>query len=105
MRLIDADKLKRHYSWWNDTEKRKLFNDIVDAQPTVQQWIPSERLPEKNGSYLIQVDSSDGTATITFMAVDHFNEDGTWLHCDDKRHKVVAWMPLPERYKAESEEI
>lgn len=63
-------------------------------------WIPvEERLPEKNGSYLIQVDSSDGSAMITFMMVDHFNEDGTWLHCDNKRRKVVAWMPLPEPYR------
>lgn len=32
-RLIDADKLKNHYSWWNNQEK-ELFDSIVDAQPT-----------------------------------------------------------------------
>lgn len=35
MRLIDADKLKQHYAWWND-ENKKLFDIIVDAQPTVE---------------------------------------------------------------------
>lgn len=39
MRLIDADKLKKHYAWWSATEEGKqnkqLFDDIVDAQPTV----------------------------------------------------------------------
>ncbi len=35
MRLIDADKLKQHYSWWDDDERRTLFDQIVDAQPTV----------------------------------------------------------------------
>lgn len=39
MRLIDADKLKKHYAWWESTElgrqNKKLFDDIVDAQPTV----------------------------------------------------------------------
>lgn len=35
MRLIDADKLKQHYAWWND-ESKELFDTIVDAQPTVE---------------------------------------------------------------------
>ena len=39
MRLIDADKLKKHYAWWESTElgrqNKKLFDDIVDLQPTV----------------------------------------------------------------------
>ena len=35
MRLIDADKLKQHYAWWND-ESKELFDTIVDMQPTVE---------------------------------------------------------------------
>lgn len=35
MRLIDADKLKQHYAWWND-ERKELFDTIVDIQPTVE---------------------------------------------------------------------
>ena len=35
MRLIDADKLKQHYAWWND-EIKELFDTIVDLQPTVE---------------------------------------------------------------------
>lgn len=34
-RLIDAEKLKKHYAWWDDDERRTLFDQIVDAQPTV----------------------------------------------------------------------
>lgn len=39
MRLIDADRLKEHFSWWTnpdgtDTEQKKLFNEIIDKQPT-----------------------------------------------------------------------
>ena len=33
-RLIDAEKLKKHYAWWED-DKQKLFDSIVDSQPTV----------------------------------------------------------------------
>jgi len=40
MRLIDADKLKAHYSWWEGEgevdERKRLFDDIVDQQPTVE---------------------------------------------------------------------
>lgn len=44
MRLIDADKLKQHYSWWNNEEQR-TFDQIVDAQPTVGgECIPREWL-------------------------------------------------------------
>ena len=35
MRLIDADKLRQHYAWWND-EYKELFDTIVDAQPTAE---------------------------------------------------------------------
>ena len=41
MRLIDADKLKQHYAYWESSkydymqEEKKLFDDIVDQQPTV----------------------------------------------------------------------
>ena len=41
MRLIDADKLKQHYAWWND-ERKELFDTIVDIQPTVE---PRETKP------------------------------------------------------------
>ena len=31
-KYIDADKLKKHFDWWNNEEKQ-TFNDIIDAQP------------------------------------------------------------------------
>ena len=34
LKLIDADKLKKHYAWW-DNEDKKIFDTIVDLQPTV----------------------------------------------------------------------
>lgn len=48
-RLIDADKLKAHYSWWKDGtremtmgEAKDIFDDIVDLQPTAEKhghWV------------------------------------------------------------------
>ncbi len=34
-RLIDADKLKTHYSWWTD-ETKELFDTIINLQPTIE---------------------------------------------------------------------
>lgn len=34
MRIIDADLLKKHYAWWED-DRQKLFDSIIDQQPTV----------------------------------------------------------------------
>lgn len=41
-RLIDADKLKQHYAWWEIgdgeityAEAKKRFDTIIDVQPTV----------------------------------------------------------------------
>lgn len=69
-------------------------------------WIPcSERLPGENDLYLVQVESSDGTATLTYLSVEHCNSDGTWLRYPKTKskygRKVVAWMSLPELYKGE----
>ena len=54
-------------------------------------WIPvSERLPEKNGEYLIT-----GRQGAVNKRRYH---DGYWYG----NWSVIAWMPLPEPYKAES---
>ncbi len=41
MRLIDADKLKRHFAWWDDNDTvenaKEVFNTIIDLQPTVEE--------------------------------------------------------------------
>ena len=88
------------------SERVVSVKDIEQLPPVTQKsgkWIPvSERLPEEYGNYLTTVESSDGTATITYQYVDHYGSE--WLH-EDKTHKVTAWMPLPEPYKAESEEV
>lgn len=43
MRLIDADKLKNHYAWWDGgsremtmDEAKRTFDVIVNMQPTVE---------------------------------------------------------------------
>lgn len=48
MRLIDADALKKHYAWWED-DRQKLFDSIVDSQPTV------DAVPVRHGKWIHEV--------------------------------------------------
>ena len=82
----------------------------VDKLPSVtptrkkEEWIPcSERLPKPNELvdnvrkyYLIQDEYGD-------MYVARYTSD-EWISIDSiLQDNIIAWMPLPEPYKAESE--
>ena len=71
---------------------RKDLRNLPSAQPEPQ-WIPvSERLPEERGFYLT-------TTKDKAVYCDYWNEDNF-----DRTEMVIAWMPLPEPYKTESED-
>ena len=56
-------------------------------------WIPvSERFPEENGGYLVTVKRGYVTTALWVGTAEFWNE-------------VIAWMPHPQPYKAESEEV
>ena len=72
-------------------------------------WIPvSERLPEVGSKVLVCFDFKGNRS----VYISDFYGDGEFHGLDDeyltpegrKCSKAVAWMPLPEPYKAESEE-
>ena len=65
------------------------------------EWIPvEERLPEKDGAYLVtMVEELVGDGN-PFVGMEVF-EDGTWYADEDDFHPVIAWMPLPEPYQPE----
>ena len=109
-RLIDAEKLKKHYAWWEDDERRTLFDQIVDAQPTVEpepHWIPcSERLPEAPFGCLVTVEDEEPMTGALFPnLLPYFvGWDGEqWNDADGEQcpFEVLAWMPLPKPYEVE----
>lgn len=96
-RLIDAEKLKKHYAWWEDDERRHLFDQIVDAQPTIDaepQWIPvSERLPDDNATVLI---THKGGVSFGWYNGRYWERGANTKH--RPLQTVTAWMPLPKPY-------
>ena len=71
---------------------------LPPAQPE-QQWIPcSERLPEHPGVYLVTLTAY---AEKRVVARWYWPQRGGWV--SDERPE--AWMPLPEPYQKEAEQI
>ena len=74
------------------------FDRVTSSIKQEPRWIPvTERLPEEKGLYLVSVKN------------DHNRRYSKtcWFHGGDNwfaRQDVLAWMPLPEPYKAESED-
>lgn len=97
IRFLQNHFLSNH-GVFTDRELEDIETVIKKLKQT--RWIPcSERLPEKNGNYLVTVEANDGTASINYQMVDHYGP--YWLH-EEKTRKVIAWRPLPEDYKEES---
>ena len=78
-----------------------------------QRWIPvSERLPKSCGMYIVtrKIYDCPDTAPIIMSDESWFDGQNTWHNDNRINHKrgylsdVIAWMPLPEPYKAESED-
>lgn len=84
-------------------EMDKVIEEVKKASTPKPEtrWIPiSKRLPE-DGTWNIFTDGN--TMSIERYkadAMDHFYPEGRWFSLD----KVIAWMPLPEPYRAESED-
>lgn len=85
------------------------FNDAIKYRTkcelegeTEEKWTPtSERLPE-DGTWNIWQSKTGALSIERYKedAYDHFCPSGRFFSLDD----TVAWMPLPERYKEETDE-
>lgn len=77
--------------------------DYIDVRENKGEWIPvSERLPEKNVWVLVTVEKS-GKCFQEIMRRSNYFE--AWIDdIDYYTDEIIAWQPLPEPYKAESED-
>lgn len=120
-----AKILKLERDSWRENPKLKVDQRLYDAVDVAikaleqTRWIPvSERLPEKNGEYLVTVSSFCGEIVFKcsfatdLHKIDEYNFpkhkcgfygiDSEWGSYEV--NDAIAWMPSPEPYKAESEE-
>lgn len=71
------------------------LEQLSSAQPD-QRWIPcSERLPDKEGVYLVTDHKGD---VVRYVFNDTESSREYWKRC------AVAWMPLPQPWKGEANE-
>ena len=85
MKIIDADKLKAHYSWWKGgtremtmDEAKSDFDTIIDLQPTVD-------AEPKHGRWITVSDGyGNGVATASICECS-LCKDTIWVYKNDKR--------------------
>lgn len=119
MRLIDADAMKADVKaqtqilklMFKDDEDGLKLADImyegymaqIDKMPTIEperQWVPcSERLPKRNGRYLVSWGHqyATGVDTAQWDGFDWYSEQDVCMTDD-----VLTWMPLPEPWKGQN---
>ena len=109
---------KKYSIMYDDTNENKYntcateFGHAFDDLPSQNQWIPcNERLPEERDvkgalmSEVVMVTVYDIERDKVMGVNCDMTINGEWFgyqNCDGT--EVIAWQPLPEPYKAESEE-
>ena len=102
--IMNRESLKRHCEKTCEKFKdvptsgtygeHRLVLDLLEQT----KWIPvSERLPEEDDFYLV-------TAKVGNELIIDISEYTPKTDFWDIPHEIVAWLPLPKPYKAESEE-
>ena len=96
----------------NDDFHKGFINAIrvivqrINNHPEVSEWIPvGERLPERNKPVLVHGESKCRSGYITLVGS---CDNGCWFIQSSQdtlsfpclEYQVIAWMPLPETYKA-----
>lgn len=81
---------------------------VANSTPLEQEprWIPvSERMPEEDTDVLVTLKCGLIGIMQKKLADDDYGEPCyIWQDFEGEEHEVIAWMPLPEPYKADRSE-
>lgn len=87
---------------WNVEVVKEACDKAIKALKQTE-WIPvSERLPEKNGYYLIT--DAYGDVEMSWFRYDFDEEEPEWWLNEYGFIDAVAWMPLPKPPKMRGEQ-
>ena len=65
-----------------------------DKKVSKNNWIfVSEKLPDKDGNYLVAHESGRINISLFFAKTDNMNARFIF---DDPHNRIIAWLPLPE---------
>ena len=108
---LDERNRLRIYAPWHKpkrifVETEAIYKTIYTLPSSEAEWIPcSERLPNTAEQVLISVCDDHGDTPYHYTCVG-WRCENYWISDNDYVFGgVLAWMPLPEPYKAESEEV
>ena len=112
--VVKGDKTEEAYrKGWNGAIKCVIDN-VSSSAEAVQGWITGK--PTENGQYMVTLEAWGHHYIEVFhygkpLMPNRFGENVCWYRCDDEYGDVVyddkdilAWMPLPTRYKGGDDE-
>ena len=77
--------------------------NALKGVPAAQRWIPvTERLPEEDEEVNVTILDDNGDTPFRYVATAWYYK-GIWVANNERTFGVVAWMPLPEPAKLESD--
>jgi hypothetical protein len=80
-----------------------LTDAISYIRDTSEKWIPvSERLPMKDGKYLVTVHNTRISAThpeLEYTVQERSVRDGDFMGAEYSHIRLIAWRPLPDPHK------
>ena len=106
---ISRDAVMKCFKKWQPYMATRILgyeqelSQLPSVTPQQTRWIPcSERLPKTRGAYLVTTKWESSFSSEVYTEIDiavYRDKLKEWSNPD-----VIAWMPLPEPYKTESED-